>query len=68
MKKYSAKTLDEAIKIACTDLDINTEDLIYEVEEEKKGLFKKAVISVMKLLTLLNMLKIILKMLLMELV
>ena len=45
MKKYSAKTLDEAIKIACTDLDINTEDLIYEVEEEKKGLFKKAVIS-----------------------
>lgn len=46
MKKYSAKTLDEAIKNACTDLDIETEDLIYEVEEEKKGLFKKAVISV----------------------
>lgn len=42
MKKYSAKTLDEAIKIACTDLDINTEDLIYEVEEEKKVYLKSS--------------------------
>ena len=41
MKQYTAKTLEEAIASALKDLDIELEDLSYEVLEEKKGLFKK---------------------------
>ena len=41
MKDYTAKTLDDAIKLACADQGVEKENLIYEVKEEKKGLFKK---------------------------
>lgn len=47
MKDYTAKSLDEAIAWAASDLGIKAEDLVYIVKEEKKGLFKKtATISV----------------------
>lgn len=47
MKKYSAKTVEEAIQKACEDLNISVEELNYSVLEEKKGLFsKKAEIEV----------------------
>lgn len=46
MKRYSAKTVDDAVKNACTDLKCEINDLVYEIEEEKKGLFKKAIIAV----------------------
>ena len=50
MKDYTAKTLDDAIKLACADQGVEKENLIYEVKEEKKGLFKKsATISVYEL-------------------
>lgn len=46
MKKYTAKTLDDAVKNACEDLNVTVEELVYETLEEKKGLFKKAIIAV----------------------
>ncbi|HML99959.1 MAG TPA: RNA-binding cell elongation regulator Jag/EloR [Bacilli bacterium] len=48
MKTFSAKTVDEAISLALLDLGgQSVEDIIYEVIEEKKGLFsKKATIRV----------------------
>ena len=50
MKDYTAKTLQEAIELACLDQKVEEKDLIYEVKEEKKGLFKKtATISVYEL-------------------
>lgn len=41
MKKYTAKTLEIAIKNACMDLNCEEKDLVYEVLEEKHSLFKK---------------------------
>ena len=50
MKYFTAKTLDEAKKLAATSLNISVEDLRYEVVEEKRGLFKKtATISIYEL-------------------
>lgn len=39
MNTYSGKTIDEAIKQACIDKNITTEELTYTIEEEKKGIF-----------------------------
>jgi len=44
MKIYFGKTVEEALAAASEDLSIPTEDLLFEVEEEKKGLFSKKVI------------------------
>lgn len=44
MKTYQGKTVEEAIASACEDLQISENDLVYKVEEEKKGLFGKKVI------------------------
>ena len=47
MKEYSAKTVEEAVALACAELGVEANHLVYEVKEEKKGLFKKsATISV----------------------
>ncbi len=44
MKKYTyeAKTKEDAIKLALTELNTNEENLIVEVIEEKNGLLKKS--------------------------
>ncbi len=42
MKEYTAKTVEEAIALACKELGIDENHLIFEVKEEKKGLFKKS--------------------------
>ena len=50
MKKYEAKTVDAAIDLACQDLMMERESLMYEVVYEKKSLFiKKAEICVFDL-------------------
>ena len=41
MREYSAKTAEEAVKLACEELGIPEEKLVYEVKEEKKGIFRK---------------------------
>lgn len=46
MKNYTAKTLEDAIKQAADEQTISTESVIYELVEEKKGLFKKVTINV----------------------
>lgn len=47
MKTYQGKTVEEAIALACEDLQIQENDLVYKVETEKKTLFgKKVVIEV----------------------
>ncbi len=47
MKRFSAKTVEEALANASSELNLTVEELLYEVEEEKKGLFsKKAIIVV----------------------
>lgn len=47
MRDFEAKTLNDALTLASKELGIELEDLIYEVVEEKKGLFRKiAIISV----------------------
>lgn len=47
MKLYTAKTLEECLSQASTELNVAIEDIIYNVVEEKKGLFsKKFTISV----------------------
>jgi predicted RNA-binding protein Jag len=38
MKEYTAKTVEEAIALACGELGIEENRLIFEVKEEKKGL------------------------------
>ncbi len=40
---FSGKTLEEAIDIACDEINIDPEYLYYNVLEEKKGLFTKKV-------------------------
>ena len=43
MKRYTAKTLEDCLKAASSELNVNEKDLLYVVEEEKKGLFVKKV-------------------------
>lgn len=50
MKKYSGKSLEDCLEEASKELGITKEELMYVVEEEKKGLFhKKCVISVVEM-------------------
>lgn len=50
MKSYTAKTIEEAVKLASEELGISEEDLVFKVVEEKKGILsKKAVIEVFEL-------------------
>ena len=50
MKEYSAKTVEEAVSLAASELGIEPTELVYEVVSEKKGLFaRKAVIGVYEL-------------------
>ena len=42
MKEYSAKTVEEAVANAAKELGVEAVHLVYEVREEKKGLFKKS--------------------------
>ncbi len=44
MKLYEAKTLETALQEACEDFGLPVEDIIYEVVEEKKRLFKKTIV------------------------
>ena len=46
MKKYTAKTLEEAIANASEELGIDAKELNYEASEEKKGLFGKKSITI----------------------
>lgn len=50
MKQFSGKTVEEAVSLAAAELGIKEEDVIFAVEEEKKGIFaKKAIINVYEL-------------------
>lgn len=50
MKSYTAKTIEEAVKLASEELGISEDDLVFKVTEEKKGILsKKAVIEVFEL-------------------
>ena len=50
MRRFDAKTVEEAIVKACEELNVTAEELNYTVIEEKKGLFtKKAEIEVFTL-------------------
>ena len=50
MRRFNAKTVEEAIIKACEELNVTAEELNYTVIEEKKGLFtKKAEIEVFTL-------------------
>ena len=50
MKSYTAKTIEEAVKLASEELGTPEDDLVFKVVEEKKGLLsKKAVIEVYEL-------------------
>ena len=49
MKKYQAKTIDEAVEMAAQELGILPSDVNFAVQEEKKGLFKKVTIEVYEL-------------------
>jgi len=42
MKEFTAKTVDEAVALAAKELGVEPLHLVYEVREEKKGLFKKS--------------------------
>ena len=44
MKNYTGKTLDEALLLASKEENNEINDLLYEVLEEKKGLFSKKVV------------------------
>jgi spoIIIJ-associated protein len=47
MKKYTEKTLEDCLAKASEELKVETKDLIYKIDEEKKGLFiKKTTITV----------------------
>ena len=50
MKTYTAKTVEDAIKLATEELGIEEIDLVFQIIEEKNGLFsKKATIQVYEL-------------------
>lgn len=42
MKEYSAKTVEEAVAAAASELGLEPAHLVYEVKEEKRGLFRKS--------------------------
>ena len=41
MKRYTAKTVQDAINLACQDLGVTTDDLNYEVISETRTFFTK---------------------------
>lgn len=41
MKKFTGKTLEEALELASKELNVEASSINYEILEEKKGLFKK---------------------------
>ena len=41
MKEFTGKTIDECVQLASEELGVTPRELVYEVVEEKKGLFKK---------------------------
>ena len=41
MKEYTGKTIDECLQLAAQYLGVQPRELVYEVVEEKKGIFKK---------------------------
>lgn len=43
MRRYTKKTLEECLQEAAKELSLEVSDLMYEIEEEKKGLFSKKV-------------------------
>ena len=43
MKEFSAKTVEEAVAMAAEELGVNSEDLIFQITDEKKGIFAKKV-------------------------
>lgn len=43
MRLFEAKNLEEVLKLASEDLGIQTDELIYDVIEEKKGIFKSSI-------------------------
>ena len=50
MKTYTAKTVEDAVKLASEELGIEENDVIFTVSDEKKGLLsKKATITVYEL-------------------
>ena len=50
MKEYSAKTVEEAVALACEELGLESTEIVYEVVSEKKGIFsRKATIGVYEL-------------------
>ena len=50
MKNFTGKTLEEALAAAATELNLPAEEIVYDVVEDKKGLFvKKVVIAVSEL-------------------
>ena len=50
MKEYTAKTVEEAVKLASEELGIEENDVIFTISNEKKGLLsKKASIVVYEL-------------------
>lgn len=44
MKTFEAKTLEDAKRVACEDLGITSEELKYNIIDEKRGLFSKKVV------------------------
>lgn len=42
MKEFTAKTVEEAVKLAAAEMGVGENHLVYEVKEEKKSLFKKS--------------------------
>jgi len=50
MREFSGKTLEDAIASASSELGVDANEIVYTVEEEKKGLFgKKVTINVYEL-------------------
>lgn len=48
---YKGKNKEEILKLACNELEVTLEDIIYEESEEKSGLFqgKKTIITIAKI-------------------
>jgi len=49
MKKYQAKTVEEAVSMAAQELGIDASEVNFAISEEKKGIFKKVTIEVYEL-------------------
>lgn len=48
--KYESKSKDNLLSLACDDLKVTEEDILYNITEEKKGLFgKKYYIEIIKI-------------------